>query len=128
MLLIWETIMKPLPRLVVFCLASFMGIFIWWLIKPGKMGAPFDSYSIPVNFIALFVSNFLILGFMRPHVFVGFIGFTVGQIVYLTIAEPSDSLFILGLAIAVFISIIISALSYVIFLLIEFLRKLIFDK
>ena len=51
------------------------------------MGAPFDSYSIPVNFIALFVSNFLILGFMRPHVFLGFIGFTVGQIVYLTLAE-----------------------------------------
>ena len=92
------------------------------------MGAPFDSYSIPVNFIALFVSNFLILGFMRPHVFLGFVGFTVGQIVYLTLAEPSDSLFILGLVIAVFISIIISALSYVIFLLIEFLRKLIFDK
>ena len=65
---------------------------------------------------------------MRPHVFLGFIGFTVGQIVYLTLAEPSDSLFILGLAIAIFISIIISALSYVIVLLIEFLRKLIFDK
>ena len=83
--------MKPLPRLVVFFLASFMGIFIWWLMKPGKMGIPFDSYSIPVNFIALFVCNF----------------------------------FILGLAIAVFISIVISSISYIIFLLIQFLRELI---
>ena len=116
--------MKPLPRLVVFFLASFMGIFIWWLMKPGKMGIPFDSYSIPVNFIALFVCNFFILGFMRPHVFLGFIGFTGGQIVYLTFAEPSDALFILGLAIAVFISIVISGISYIIFLLIQFLREL----
>jgi hypothetical protein len=117
--------MKPLPRLVVFFLASVMGIFIWWLMKPGKMGIPFYSYSIAVNVIALFVSNFFILGFMRPHVFLGLTGFTVGQIVYLTFAEPSDALFILGLAIVVFISIVISSISYIIFFLIQFLRELI---
>ncbi len=120
--------MKQLPRLVVFFLASFMGIFIWWLMKPGKMGVPFDSYNIPLYWIALFVANFIVLGFMRPHVFLGFIGFTVGQIVYLTLAEPSDALFILGLAIAVFISILISIISYVIFLLIQFLRELLSEK
>ncbi len=93
-------------------------------MKPGKMGVPFDSYNIPIYWIALFTSNFFILGFIRPHIFLGFFGFTMGQIVYLALAEPSDALFVLGLAIVVFISIFISALSYIIFLFIAFLRKL----
>ena len=120
--------MKQFHRLVIFFLALFIGIFIWWLMKPGKMGLPFDSYNIPVYWIALFVSNFFILGFMRRHVFLGFAGFTVGQIVYLTLVEPSNAFFIMGLAIVLFLSILISALSYITFLLIQFLRRLVSEK
>jgi hypothetical protein len=111
--------MKPLPRLAVFLLSIFIGMLVWAFINPQYMGFPFDSYPIPIYLISVLVANFLVLGFMRPRVLLGFVGITVGQGFYFTLTEPSDAFFILGLAISLTPSILISILSYISFLIVN---------